>query len=542
MTRLLRVAAFVAASVLVAHSAFAQPNTVNGRNIRLSQLSTMVSLDRTGVFPNGVNGFVQSTTICNNGTGNVPWSQAMNANHPFISFIVMRDANGRFEQISDRSFVKHGFFATNSTGCGTCIDPGTPSLLGVNCGDTYATSNNGDNYWLGPADEIDPWTGVWNPVCSHFDRGEPPVSPPNDCNGVRSLSTTQANNLLPVGHRIRVQDSDLNVAGATFAYQAMYTTQGEAEGNRSDNLGWRRVTCTWSAANNRWNLVSSGALNAGSILNSWIGATVDSNTNGVDDGRYYVGVKVTGPDDGIYHYVYAVHNRDASRGALALRIPTCPSALATNSYFHDIDQDGTNQWLFAQAPTELSFSTPNNFLRWNSVYTFAFDSDAAPVAGAVTLDQALAGAGAPTVSVNTLVPTGRHNVNLGPGCGSPAPVLFATGNPPRASLGNATFAIQVNHLQPSATAFILVGAIDATLPISGACSLYLDGIFLSTSLSADPSGTLILPAAIPSTPTLEGTHANVQVIGTHAGGALFGLYDMSNGLRIRIGDLISDCP
>ncbi|HND55446.1 MAG TPA: hypothetical protein PLV92_23690, partial [Pirellulaceae bacterium] len=385
MNRLRRVAWLLAVPTLVTGTALAQPNTVVGRNIRLSNLSTISSLDRFGTFPNGTNGFVESTTICNNGTGNVPWSEAMNANHPFISFIVMRDANGRFEQISDRSFVKHGFFATNAAGCGSCLDPGTGTLLGVNCGDTYATSNNGDNFWLGPADEINPWTGLWNPVCSHFDRGEPPVASPNDCNGQRSLSSSQANALLPVGHRMRVLDSDLNIPGATFAFQGMYTTQGEAEANRGDNLGWRRFTATYSMAVNRWNLAASGSLNPGSILNAWTGATVTSNTNGTDDGRFYVAVKVTGPTNGIYHYVYAVQNRDNSRAALAFRIPTCPTAIVSNTYFHDVDQDGTNQWIFAQAPTELSFSTPSNYLKWNTVFTFAFDSDAAPIAGSVTL-------------------------------------------------------------------------------------------------------------------------------------------------------------
>ena len=36
------------------------------------------------------------------------------------------------------------------------------------------------------------------------------------------------------------------------------------------------------------------------------------------DGRVFVGVRVTGPVQGRYHYEYAVHNRDNRRGLRSL--------------------------------------------------------------------------------------------------------------------------------------------------------------------------------------------------------------------------------
>src|SRR5262249_26389366 len=153
----------------------------------------------------------------------------------------------------------------------------------------------------GGADEIDPWLGIWNPFCSQFDRGEPPVAPPNDCDGRRSLTQGQSDNLGPVGHRVHVTDEALNHPEATFYFQGMYIIAGEAELVRDNNLGSRLCVPAWSGS--RWNITvpsSSNPLTYGSILQRWSGATIASTTNGVDDGRVYVAAKVTGPDQGFY--------------------------------------------------------------------------------------------------------------------------------------------------------------------------------------------------------------------------------------------------
>ncbi|MFO0984911.1 MAG: hypothetical protein U1E76_24815 [Planctomycetota bacterium] len=55
---------------------------------------------------------------------------------------------------------------------------------------------------------------------AHFDRGEPPVGRLRTGDGKRSFTEQQAENLGPVGHRVRVLDADLNgVADATFYFQ-----------------------------------------------------------------------------------------------------------------------------------------------------------------------------------------------------------------------------------------------------------------------------------------------------------------------------------
>lgn len=534
----------VGAAFLAAGSAFAQPNVVAGRNVKLQSLNTISTLGRSGTFPNGVNGVAESTTSCNVGSVNLPWDAAMLPNHPFISFIVARQSNGKFEQISDYSFVKHGFFATNSPGCGSCSNPGTGSLLGVNCADTYGTSNNGDNFWLGPADEINPWTAAWNPVCSHFDKGEPLVATQFQCDGVRSLSNAQAAALGSVGHRIRILDSDFNVPGSQFYAQGMYISQGEAESLRTDNMGWRPFSANWNGVT--WALGIQSTITYNSVLSAWTGASLSSGTNGTGDGRVYVAVKVTGPTNGIYHYEYAVHNRDNVRGVSGFRIPVCSSATVLNLGFRDVDQVGTNQWSMTRTATEIAFTTTNNPLKWNSFYNFSFDSDAGPLAATVTLDAFAAGAGAPSFGIASQGPQELYNVNLGGACTKvgAAPDLHATGSPAKATLGNASFGLEMKNIAANSSVLLWFSALDGSVAFNPNCTLNMDvnGLFLQLPGTANGSGVANFALPIPSDPLLQGLHVNVAGFELDANGAVNLQADLSNTLRVRIGDALPGCP
>lgn len=383
----------------------AQSNVVPGTDVKLGALGPVQVFTHQGTFPNGLAAVAVATTSCNVGTVNVPWQQAMDPDHPFIAFLFARESNGRFEQISDRSYLKHGFFALSNSQCTPCQNPSNGTFLGVGCSDTYSAGNNGDNYWLGPPEEVDPWLGDWNPVCSHFDAGEPNVGPPNNCNGVRSLTQAQADALGPVGHRVKLLDADLNVPGATFWVAGQYVIEGEPTGNRGNNLGSRLLNMAWTGST--WSAATGGPLLEGSIVKRWSGATVNSAANGFDDGRLWVGCKVTDLGGGSWHYEYVVHNQDNQRGVGALRIPTAPGAVVSNVGFGDIDADPANDWTAAQVGNEFVFSTGNAPLNWNTLYNFWFDCDVAPVIGGqVALDQFLSGVGSPTVIVTADTPGG----------------------------------------------------------------------------------------------------------------------------------------
>ena len=529
----------------------AQSNIVPGRDIALENTWQISRYRRTGTYPNGVQAIGTWTTCCNPGVGAIPFQAAMNANHGFIHYIVARESNGRLVQVSNYAWVKHTFGSSNDpSSCGTCVNGGTSSFVEPGCNDTYAASQAVDHFNLGPPSEVDPWLGTWVPVCSYFDRGNPAVAPSLQCDGTRSLTQTQANVLnQAINQAMRVYDNDLAVPGATFWYQSGYLVPGEAESLRGNNLGSRQFTPVWDAPNNRWILNDGPFFQSGTILQRWTGASIDSAANGTDDGRYYVAVKVTGPVNGLYHYEYAVHNRDNKRGMGALRIPLCAEAQVLNLGFHDFDRDPLSDWTPTVQAGQIVFQTQSvvpSPLRWNSIYNFWFDSDAAPQTGSVLLDQYDVGPGALTVSVPSTTPSGVFNRHLGAGCGSPsAPQLFAIGTPDRASLGNGSFALRSRGNPAAAPVAFVLSSVPGATTLSPGCVLYSGD--LSTVLGplvvvADGSGLAPLPLPVPNDPTMEGMDLDFQALTLVAGGAFLGSFDLSNGLRIRVGNLIPSCP
>ena len=391
----------------------AQPNQEPGRDVSLGILGGLFRMNRTGSYPNGVCGLAMSTTSCNEGTVDLPWLAPMQADHPFIGFLVVRDEGDRMVQVSNRSFVKHGYFALSSSQCTPCQHPSNGTFLGVGCSDTYGTGSNGSNTYLGPAEEINPWTGYWDPICSHFDRGQPPVAPPDDCNGVRSaINPPDA-----VGNIIRIKDTDLQPAG-TYYYLAHYVLKAEPDNVRENNWGSRRFIPSWTGFSWDINVPSEASGNVkvdGSVLNRWSGATVTSTTNGPDDGRVYLGVKTTDLGGGVFHYEYALHNRDNSRGIQTFSIPVCPGVAVTNQSFRDIDTNAANDWTVTRTATDVVFSTTDNPLGWNAIFNFSLDAAAAP-AGDVSarLEQYDVGPGFDQFALTTIAPMGATNeVDLG---------------------------------------------------------------------------------------------------------------------------------
>src|SRR5687768_800288 len=83
--------------------ASAQSNAIPGTDVRLGALGPTQVFTHQGTFPTGLISIAVATTSCNVGTVDVPWQAAMDPDHPFIGFLFAREANGRFEQISDKS-------------------------------------------------------------------------------------------------------------------------------------------------------------------------------------------------------------------------------------------------------------------------------------------------------------------------------------------------------------------------------------------------------------------------------------------------------
>lgn len=360
----------------------AQSNTIPGADAALKNLREIAALGREGTYPNGRNGLAPETVVCNLGMCPLPWQPAMSEDHPVFATLIAAERNGRVVQISDHSYLKHGYQAENGNLCGSCTV--ASQALGPGCSDVYSTMVNGNNYWLGPPEEVDPWLGTWTADCSLFDRGEPPVAPPNDCDGLRSFTIVQANNLGPVGHRVAVDDADLIPSGKYFV-QVFFLMAGEAEGLRADNLGYRRFLPTWKASINTWNTIAVNSFKQGSVLGAWSGASLSSAVDGAVDGRVFVASRAT-PVGCAHHYEYAIHNRDNGGGVEAVRIPLAPGATVSAAGFRDVDGSAANDWSVTVTAGEIVFAGPSNPVAWNTIYNVWFDADVAPATGAVALE------------------------------------------------------------------------------------------------------------------------------------------------------------
>jgi hypothetical protein len=429
--------------------ATAQSNTVPGLDAALVNCFSLTQRGRSG----GVVAVSSGVDICNFGTVDIDWFAPMNANHPMYSQMVCREIDGRFEQISDWSYVKHGFASINGNICGSC-STFNGSILGPNCSDTYGSSLNASRTYLGPPAEIDPWLGIWNPVGSHFDQGFPPVSGPSAMDGSRS-SINPPNDLFA---RVNIQESDLGVAGADYYYGLYVVVKTEAGGaNRDNNFVNRQFVPSFNGTSGTWSFSDASASVTQPMLANWSGANVTTGGNGNDDGQFYVGVKVTGPDPvtGLYHYEYALHNRDNSRAAASFRLPKDPSATISNVYFGDIDQNAGNDWTVSITSNEIAFlASGSNALEWNTIYNFAFDADFAPVFTGAQVDQARPGPGLNTLTIPTDAPGGmplppQADVNiLGQGCPLPSAFYESFGGVP--DLNGMSF-----ELSPSGGGFLV---------------------------------------------------------------------------------------
>ncbi len=492
----------------LAAGASAQQNAIDGLDIEMHTIRNAKALGREGTYPNGVNGLSFETTVCNTGTVEVKWKGPMRQLHPFLSFLVARESNGRLEQVSDRSYIKHTFAASNASACSACSDNSDSSVLALGCSDTYDTNSNGDRYWLGPPEELNPWRGTWDAACSYLDHGDPDVGPPDDCDGVRSLTFAQIAAFDDVKNRCQVSDADLGVAGANYYFSSAYLIYGEPDDVRPDSYGTRQFTPSWNGSN--WDLTLVPGLFHGSILKAWTGAQVRSNNNNGEDGRVYIASVVTGPDSqGVYHYEYAMHNRDNSRGIASFRLPVVPGAHVANAGFRDIDADATNDWTFTVKAAEIEWSTTANPVEWNTLYNFWFDSDAPPAdACRALVSEFRAGPGFDHFDITVRAPSGpalgtRLGFGLAGGDGV-FPDLAISGG---LDVGE-TVQIVARYAAPSAFALAFIGSDSTGLDYRGghlvpyppawilATTTDVDGQILATGQGAGGSFDLFLQLAV----------------------------------------------
>src|SRR5438094_1415094 len=311
-------------------------------------------------------GLALGTDACNKGVQNAAWIALPSNNHPFIPQNLYRMSGGatnddRFEQIGE-SWGKHAFAAASSNTCNFGCNGVGGDHLGSGCSDAYGAGLNGSQGGIGSRAWVNPFTGSF------------PGNPANDHSG-HSHDVTS--------HRMLVDVNDLNTSlnvGAKYFAEANYIVPDEGiwcathptECNMYNNASYRQYSVT--GINQPFSFSSVGAtVREQPAIMAWTGAIVnEGEPDPGNDGIFFVGYKVTGPNAGVYHYEYAVYNQNLDRAIQSFEVvyPLFPPIVLNNVGFHAPPQhpgwanDGTqNNQGYSNDP--WTFTTSFTSATWN---------------------------------------------------------------------------------------------------------------------------------------------------------------------------------
>jgi hypothetical protein len=277
-------------------------------------------------------GLAIGTDSCNNGDQPINWFALPNTDHPVVPQNLYRMSGGanndaRFEQIG-QSWMKHTFLALQDSVCGSCdtsppCNPGPQLCPG--CSDPYTSGLNGDQNSIGSRAWVNPFTGSF----------------PSTANNHSGHSHDG------VSHRIRTEVDDLNPtlnSGATYFGEAAYVSPHEyawcqshpTECNMFNNVSYRRFSVSGGPTFFNFSPVGSTVRMQPAIM-AWAatGATVTQyQPDPGNDGILFVGYKVTGPNNGVWHYEYAIYNENLDNGIQYFQIPVFAGVNISNVGFH----------------------------------------------------------------------------------------------------------------------------------------------------------------------------------------------------------------
>jgi hypothetical protein len=315
--------------------------------------------------------------------------------HPFLIMNAYRVRDGRLEPLG-RSDVKHAWNSMNEN-CG-CLGG---QVMYQGCSDIYSASNNGAQFYFGPRAEVNPRTGAWDSLGSHFD-GIP-------VDNVRSHFTSGHG---PLDHRLTVAESALGDATSQYWVEAWYLSAQET--NQVNNLGHRGLQPTLVAG--VWQFPPSTLTRAGPAIQSWVpfaADTPDQRHTAAEnaDGRAQLAVQVRRLPSGQFRYDYALFNLDHASGLVGLALPIPDTVTTTHHWFADGDGLADNDWLVHSDGAESVWAGAG--LVWGGLHAISFESAFPPQTGQARL---LSAGPEPLPALETLVPTPMRVIEgaLGP--------------------------------------------------------------------------------------------------------------------------------
>ncbi len=363
---------------LAGGSCLTNPNFNNGVGVDV-RLVTIADIDWKGLVSGTDNVIISpSAELENVGQADVPWYVKYTADsppynndqHPFLTWSVYREIDNRFEQIGI-SGVKHAFFSTNIN----CSCPGG-NILGVGCGDVYSSFNNDSDSALGPRDEIEADTGVWENCGTFFD--------PIPCAGSQQNFSSGSGQ-----HRLSLSPAEIV---PNLYMQAWYLIRDDID--IFNSMGYRKfsptlINTTWIMNPESVNNFQNGAAIFGYVDPDNIGPNEYIQTVETGEGQFTVAVKVIDLGGGLYRYNYAIENFEFDPRFIQYQIPFSSIDLFTNTHFSDPDQDDGNNWVFSVDSSNVSVTgNAQNEQDWGMMFSFSFTTDLPPTPGNITINAA----------------------------------------------------------------------------------------------------------------------------------------------------------
>jgi hypothetical protein len=351
----------------------------------------------------------------NDSSADVPWHNKFsglfppysNDQHPMLVWNLYRlhRQTGQFQQIG-RSAAKHAF-ATINANC-EFYDCGDPQVLYRMCVDEYPAFTNDTADFLAPRSEIVPSRGIWARCASTRDA---------NCDGQDDFPA-----IANYDQRLIVSEGLLSDrANYRYFYEAWYVVRDD--NNVYNSMGFREFEPDYAGM---WRELNPSAYQPGPVLDFWVnpsapGANARSTEVVLPDGKLKLAVRARLQVNGNWRYDYALMNVDyaqaqlqAENGSVAnwrmlarsavsgLKLPLGSGNVASAIQFYDADASLAD-WNVQEARQQLRFSAANlaTQLTWGNVYSFSFETAAAPMMGDafVELDNNA------DVSIASLIPT-----------------------------------------------------------------------------------------------------------------------------------------
>lgn len=314
---------------------------------------------------------------CNIGDQELSWRDngAFANQHPVIGANMFRLKDGKFEHIG-QTWLKHGFCALDGNACGNCQSNGSCDWLGINCSDPYSASLNGSQGYLGPKYQVNAYTGefAW----------------PHDYPGGGTING-----------RLQVHLNDVDPIqnqGATYFAEGHYVTPDDALwGNGYNNVSYRGINIGGSGQVAGW---AGNTIMQTPAIYAWQNVDPSVTIKEFDvpnDGRMFLGYKVTDLKNGYWAYEYALYNMNSDRSAGTFNIPVSESVDIINVGFHDVDYHSgepfvDTDWKSSRNSSEMTWqsqpfdeNTNANAVRWGTIYNFRFEADSPPTSKGIDI-------------------------------------------------------------------------------------------------------------------------------------------------------------